>query len=69
MKPDWSKAPPWANWWSIDEADEDGFSEIAWTDKEPRLLTGFWFPGTDEIQAEYDYTMHYTGEAYKEQRP
>ena len=71
MKPDWNNAPPWADWWVIDEGDGDSFAEVAWSEFEPYLIDTFEYAywGIDKGRFEYDYSSHYTGEAYKEQRP
>ena len=72
MKPDWSSAPEWANWWAIDEAHDGGFAEWGWYENEPVLIDtyeqAFWtsYGGG----ASFGYVgAHHDCEARKEERP
>ena len=42
IKPDWSKAPKWANWWAMDENGSSAF----YKDK-PTLAKDNWFWDTE----------------------
>lgn len=71
MKPDWSSAPEWANWWAIDVAYVAGFAEWGWYENEPVLIDtyeAFWTSYGGE--ASFDYVGdHHDCEARKEERP
>ncbi len=73
MKPNWEESPSWANWWAIDEGDDDGFAEWMWLEEEPELNHEyqFWVPSTKRlVKGSFDYTTTYAGgPAYKEKRP
>jgi len=70
MKPNWDEAPLWANWWAIDEGDDDGFAECIWSDCEPLFAVGGYWIFPDEHNYELEYTVDYkNGPAYKEKRP
>jgi hypothetical protein len=50
LKPDWSKAPEWANWWAIDRT-----GDAYWFKQKPMLSGGFWLDKDTCMLAENTY--------------
>jgi hypothetical protein len=70
VKPNWDEAPSWANWWAIDEGDDEGFAEWGWFENTPHFVVSWWCLGNTGGKSEYDYTTDYkNGPPYKEKRP